>query len=192
MDREYLPRPITIDEIVVGEIRKFLLDLMEHVHVPRGVLEKTVFSYQTFRDNPLLRSFNNRVIAAFALYDMLNQDNTPRTLHEICYYADIKPKAFWNIEKVLNYHNGMDPRSLVSRAVGELSIPFSFCPHIMMSIYMIERISCAKPSTILACAINIARVKYDLQISLSEISQVCAISESSIKTLYNRVKNDIH
>jgi predicted methyltransferase len=34
IDRKYLPRPITIDEIVIGEISKFIQDLMEQLHAP--------------------------------------------------------------------------------------------------------------------------------------------------------------
>jgi transcription initiation factor TFIIIB Brf1 subunit/transcription initiation factor TFIIB len=122
----------------------------------------------------------------------MNRDEIPRTAHEICYFADIKPKTFWNIEKILNYDNEIDPKTLVSRVVGELSIPFSFCPEIMMNIYNIGQISCAKPATIVICSIYLTKLKFDLKITLTEISNVCDISETYIKTLYNRMKDQIY
>ena len=85
------------------KIQSFLADVCEHMHVPSLVLNNAVDKFKLLREyfSTVNKKFKDDEIAAYTLYESLNEHKVPRSAQDVQYYTGISCNALWNIEKHL-------------------------------------------------------------------------------------------
>lgn len=181
-------RTVISDEVDLNESRTFLMDIINNANISPGVRFNTEFAFNNLRRERKLSSFKNRELICYCLYRELINQNVPRSPEEISYYAGVHHSVIWKIEKCMEHQSYLSPAHMLQRVGQELDIPITLNPAIISSVFKLEKISCAKPGTILGCAIMILSKKNNLDIDVNIIAESCGVSATSVKTLFKTAR----
>lgn len=189
-EKTYFDQTRVVDEMVEGEIRIFLSDIMCNLHIPMGVMDSTFFTYQRLRGDERLSRINNKVVATFALFDTLNERGIFKSEHELCYSAGIDPHTFWCVQKQLNYEPRVASATLVEQMGGSLDFPFFLNSEVVCQVERIKEKSYSKLATIVACAFYKIVLDKSLDIPLNRIARAANVSKPTILALYKKIQNN--
>lgn len=187
-EKRYFEQAQVVDEVVEGEIQIFITDLMCNLHIPLGVRDATFYTYQKFRQDERLSSFNNTIVATFALFDVLNQEAIPKTEHELCYFASIDPHKFWRIQKAIRYEPRVLSTAFVEKTGVALNFPLFLNGDVTRLVEQIQDKSYSKLQTIVGCAFYKVVLDHGLDIPLKLIAQSVNVSKATILSLFKKLQ----
>lgn len=180
---------VEIDEIHYGEIQRHLEDVIANAHIFSSIIQPTLYQYKFLRQNSKLNGFSKLELLCYSLYCQLLEENSGRTVRELCYFFEIDSKKIWKIIKTMNNSCELNPDQLIARFSEELNIPYSYNIKILHILQQLVSISSAKPQTLAAASILIYCNEKSHKIDKNVLCKVADITWPSIRCLIKKYLN---
>ena len=166
-----------------NSIHEYIKDVGENACIAESVIIHATNYYDQIRST-LVKTFQDKHIAAYALYESLNKFEVPRLVEEIEYYSGVKLQKLWEIETSLILETPLnDPKHYVHRYCTMLN--FSYADQMFVRD-VVERIQTDLPLGNLRCNCLVAVIIYlhcketKKKITLRKICEICSISATSV------------
>lgn len=196
----------------LGYVERFLSDISHNANIPVCIITQTLHRFNDIKQqlHDLKCKFKDREMAAFALYDVLNTENIPRTILEIEICTQISCSVLWKIERALpnTCVGGTTATDLVERYCTCLEINYVRMCNIREIVSNMYGMGNVQPQCLVAIAIHLYLLheieqfkrkskkyppaKYFMQRyrnekpTLKQIAKVCRITQA---TVLKHIKN---
>lgn len=163
------------------DITDFLHDVGDRAHIPGNIVVHAEHYYKKIKG--LLPKFQNKILAAYALYESLNKFEVPRMAEEIEHYSGVKLKDIWSVESNLSLEIPLsDPINYVHRYCVLLNFSYTEQTTVRRTVWSIQCL----PLGNLRCNCLVAVIIYlfckeeKKKITLRKICETCNISATSV------------
>lgn len=171
-----------IPDVKFLKIKQFILDVCENMCINRYISD---LSFELFKKIYLLEKcskINHEHLAAYAIYDVLNNENCPRTAQEISYFTNVPLKKIFQIESnILQDNNLSNPENFVERFCSLLNLKYADHKDVRVLMDEISKyVGNIKSACLVATAIciHIKNKQYDIKIK--DVCKHCNVSPASI------------
>jgi len=163
--------------------------LKDKVSVPANVLEKAAYIYRKAMEKKLIRGRSITAMIAASLYAACRDTETPRTLREITYAANVKRNDVSRCYRLL--HNELelkmpvvDSIQCIARISSKLKIPEKtkrYAAKILKDAQDRKESSGKDPMGLAASALYISCVKNGVSITQRNVAEAASITEVTIR-----------
>jgi transcription initiation factor TFIIIB Brf1 subunit/transcription initiation factor TFIIB len=167
------------------EIDEFLKDVGEHAGIPLSIINYTEWYFQKIKKQLLAKKkFKDKDIASYALYETLCRHKIPRTVQEIIYFTSTTAKQMFAIESELNIKETLNhPLDYCDRFCSLLGIDFWDGKIIKGIVFNMFGLGNVRPQSVVALVVYLYCKEKKLEITLTDICEVCSVSASNIYKL---------
>ncbi|MEK0323875.1 MAG: TFIIB-type zinc ribbon-containing protein [Nitrosopumilus sp.] len=170
-----------------------LSKLKDKVSVSTTVLEKAAYIYRKALEKKLIRGRSISAVVAASLYAACRDTETPRTLREIAYAANVKRNDTSRCYRLLYNELELempvvDPIQCIARISSKLNIPEKtkrYAAKVLKEAQERKESSGKDPMGLAASALYISCVKNDISITQRKVAEAAGITEVTIR---NRCK----
>jgi len=167
--------------------------LKDKVSVPANVLEKAAYIYRKAMEKKLIRGRSITAMIAASLYAACRDTETPRTLREITYAANVKRNDVSRCYRLLHYELELkmpvvDSIQCIARISSKLKIPEKtkrYAAKILKDAQDRKESSGKDPMGLAASALYISCVKNGVSMTQRDLAEAAGITEVTIR---NRCK----
>ncbi len=167
--------------------------LKDKVSIPANVLEKAAYIYRKAMEKKLIRGRSITAMIAASLYAACRDTETPRTLREITYAANVKRNDVSRCYRLL--HNELelkmpvvDSIQCIARISSKLKIPEKtkrYAAKVLKEAQDRKESSGKDPMGLAASALYISCVKNGVSMTQRDLAEAAGITEVTIR---NRIK----
>ncbi len=164
--------------------------LKDKVSVPANVLEKAAYIYRKAMEKKLIRGRSITAMIAASLYAACRDTETPRTLREITYAANVKRNDVSRCYRLL--HNELelkmpvvDSIQCIARISSKLKIPEKtkrYAAKVLKEARERKESSGKDPMGLAASALYISCVKNGVSMTQRDLADAASITEVTIRT----------
>ena len=176
---------------IYNEIKEYITDICYNANIPNNVIVASFKYYKELKGNSNL-CFNNKILAAYSIYESLNKMEIPRLAEEVAHYAGVKVNKIWRVESTLTLSDPLnEPTQYVERYCTILKIPYSDQKKIKMLIRDIQEkfnLGCLRSNCLVAAVTHLYCLKKKLKLSLKLICTTCSISTTSVHRIIRKLK----
>jgi transcription initiation factor TFIIIB Brf1 subunit/transcription initiation factor TFIIB len=188
-------------QIVEGElntssiIAQFLVDIGHNAHIPLSIINHATWYSEIvkgqLRDKKI--KFTNKEIAAFALYETLNERGVSRTVQEIAVYTQVSCTSLWDIECAVTKPNTLiNPQNLVERYCTALQLSYGYMSEIRTIVGNMYGMGGIRPQCLVAAAIYLychseLYPNSGPTPSLKQICDVCIVSPTTVNKIIKKL-----
>ena len=170
------------------DIARFLTDVTHNAHIPSYILSRALWYFDIIKGRlkDKKKHFKDRDIAAFALYETLNDQGVSRTVLEIEDCTGISRAILWAVESSLIFTNTLiDPKHLVDRYCTTLDIPWRDLSEIKTIVGNMYGMGNVRPQCLVAVVIYLytnffCKLGEQMKPTLRKICDVCIVSPMTV------------
>lgn len=182
-----VPSPIDAADTLIpqSKIRRipftFIHDVCENAHMSKNIATHACNYFRKIRLEEQCKVFKSDALAAFAIYNALNELETPRTAEEVERYSGIPVKLLWQIAGCLTITNVKNnPTLFVDHFCSQLDLEYYDANIIRVIVGNMFGFGDVRPACLIAAVIRLYCLEKKRDISVRTICRACNISVTSV------------
>jgi transcription initiation factor TFIIIB Brf1 subunit/transcription initiation factor TFIIB len=170
----------------------FLADVCDRMHLPHHILDCCIDYYNKLKLETAIiaNKFKPEEVAAYVLYQILIQEDAPRTIPTIEHYTGIHRHTLWKIEstQALNDTNVLEACALIEGYCAMLGLAFYHATILKTITSRIHDFGAIHPNSLCAVVIYLYCKQQNLGPTMRKVCEICYVSSPNIHKLIRRLE----